>query len=263
MTHVKNQHYVPQFLLRNFSSRGGLIWCFDKLNNTSSEKSIRKIATEEYFYDTTVGQPEGSLEYLLSKAESAVALPIQEVVKHRSLTCLSADDFVKISLFIALQMLRTKSALQENERYQKILQEFLEPWRKAGYNIENEPNRSPREVWLSMFDATPEFAEHISRKIWFLIASDKMFYISDNPVVLQNRANKKVNRGTLGINSDGIEIFLPISDSLVICLLCERTYGFLEGKTTPDYLTFENLNALQILQSDRYIFSSRNNFTLL
>ncbi len=55
--HVKNQHYVPQFLLKNFSSREKkFIWAYDKnekysVQNQIKERPIKKVASEEYFHD--------------------------------------------------------------------------------------------------------------------------------------------------------------------------------------------------------------------
>ncbi len=55
--HVRIQHYVPQFILKNFSSKGGKsIWCYDKKNvyhtkDKIKERSIKYVTYENYFYD--------------------------------------------------------------------------------------------------------------------------------------------------------------------------------------------------------------------
>ena len=61
-------------------------------------------------------------------------------------------------------------------------------------------------------------------KVWTLCESDKSFFISDNPVVLHNSINKNEFVGTLGLDSYGIEIYLPLSASLTLCIFCEKFF---------------------------------------
>ena len=262
-THVKNQHYVPQLLLRHFSSSDeNLIWCYDKTWKKSKERSITNVASENCFYDIIPGQRENSFEYLMGRAESDIAPIILKIIKERSLNILTTDDKVLLALFIALQLNRTKSALREVERINKELLDFV----KAGIQSAkvNFEEHSSREVWLSTFYSTPTFANHIMNKLWFLLESEKKFYTSDNPVVMQNILNRKPNRGTLGLNSDGIEIYFPLSPSLLLCLLCERSYDILKDNELPcSAENIENINSLQVVYSDRFIFSSQNNFELV
>lgn len=262
--HVKNQHYVPQFLLRNFSTDGKHIWCYDKQTKRANKRNIRSIASEHHFYDIDPGSREGSYEYLLGKAESDTAPVIDKLIKTNTLTALKTADFVLISLFIALQLNRTKTALTEVEEFNSVLMDRVKALAASENATLGFEERSAREVWFSLLNSTPEFAIGISQKIWFLIGSDHKFLLSDHPVVRYNTANENSNRGTLGINSKGIEIYFPISPSLMLLLLCEKTYGFLEGKSFP--ITEENLNhmnGLQVAYSHRYIFSLSDNFSFV
>ena len=57
------QHYVPQFLLRNFCAGAKpKIWAFDKNTGKSFETNVRNIAGEREFYDLSVGDATLSLE---------------------------------------------------------------------------------------------------------------------------------------------------------------------------------------------------------
>ena len=80
----------------------------------------------------------------------------------------------------------------------------------------------------------------------------------------QNIVNSSEIRGTLGLKSKGIEIYFPLSPSLVLCLLCEHTYRGVDGKNIVCSAgNVENINHLQVYHSDRFIFSNRNDFSLV
>ena len=51
------QHYVPQFLLRNFTDGEGRLWVFDKQTGKPFSKSPAKVAAECGFYDYRSGTP--------------------------------------------------------------------------------------------------------------------------------------------------------------------------------------------------------------
>lgn len=116
---------------------------------------------------------------------------------------------------------------------------------------------------------TNQFSDAIFNKTWFLGKSDgsAKFYTSDNPVVLLNKIDVSDIRGTLGLNSRGIEIYLPLNDNMTLCLFCEKISESFKGKDTPiinyniDYIT--ELNYLQYMESTRFIFSSIRNFEMI
>ena len=112
--HTKNQHYVPQFLLKNFSSKGGkFIWAFDRkekynIQNQIKERAIKRVASEEYFYDQFKNSEIGSYEYILQKAEDISAPIIEKIIKTKNIENLTQEERMNLSFFIVLQKLRTK-----------------------------------------------------------------------------------------------------------------------------------------------------------
>ena len=67
----------------------------------------------------------------------------------------------------------------------------------------------------------------------------------------------------------GIEIHLPISPSLTLCLFCEKLFknrgyykNYIENLACEPE-NAENLNSLQISYSQRFIFSHKNEFDLV
>jgi hypothetical protein len=129
-----------------------------------------------------------------------------------------------------------------------------------GANIDKE---DPRALWKTQMLSADIYAGHLLTKRWLLLKSERQFYLSDNPVALSNFANPPGLRGTLGINSDGIEIYLPLSSSVVLNLLCGRFYADVaEGTHEVEPMNIEYCNSLQIRYAERFIFSATNDFAL-
>lgn len=153
--HVKNQHYVPRFLLRNFSTNNpNNIWCYDKQYNKIEDRSISNVASENYFYDKVINEKESSYEYMFANIESEVAPIISNLLLHKDLKQLEINDKEKVSLFLALQLTRTKEALNESnafgDNFYNKINDFLSEIKELE-NIKLEKNDS-KEMWFSLID---------------------------------------------------------------------------------------------------------------
>lgn len=266
MSHVKKQHYVPQFLLKNFTNEKGLVWFYDKRLRKVQEKGVGGVAYEEYFYDKGPGQKEGSFEYIFQRAETDAAPVIQKIIETKNLAGLSLDEKVTMGLFTALQLQRTKTAVSEQEYLNKQFMDGISSWMKE-VNPEIEIGKTPvRDLWFSSFEYTHEFGTILVNKSWMLFESNEKFYCSDHPVVKQNIAqkDKAEYRGVLGLNSDGIEIYFSLTPSLILGICCERTYSQFENfRFQCDSGNVENFNSLQVRYADRFIFAKSNYFELV
>lgn len=267
MNHVKNQHYVPQFLLKNFSSsEKPFIWAYDKFAKNKNlnfirERPISKVASEDYFYDQIKNNKDSSFEYHIADIEKFAAPIISRILHNQSLKNLEEIEKEILSFFFAIQFIRTKhhqSKIETNsiEFEQKVKETF-------GLNLEP---IDPRTLWFSMFEAAKDFSKVLNNKVWFLAKSEQQFYISDNPIVLQNTVNVSTVRGTLGLDSYGIEIYCPLSDSFLLCMVCEKMFEYkyqVLDLIEFNYQNVLNVNALQFFQSERFVFSSSNNFEMI
>ena len=84
------------------------------------------------------------------------------------------------------------------------------------------PERA-KEMALSSLADHDQFAAHLLNKTWLLFETKPAvpFYISDNPVALQNEdASRKPVRRNLGVAVRGIQIYLPMSNTLVLAFFC-------------------------------------------
>lgn len=264
--HVKKQHYVPQFLLNYFTNEDNLIWCYDKQWKKIRQKGVGGVAFEEYFYDKQPGQKDGSLEYVYQQTETIAAAIIQKIVDTRTLSCITLDEKEALAMFIVFQLNRTKIALKEIEDFQgqfwQPIKEFAE---STGAKLDSEPGLA-KDLWLDSISNTEKYTEIIMKKGWSLAGSGGEFYTSDHPVVKSNFKNRALSgiRGILGLDSDGIEIYFPLTPSLLLCIQCEKSYQVLNENVTqyrPENI--EYVNHLQVRQSDKFVFAANRNFALV
>ncbi|PYR30369.1 MAG: hypothetical protein DMF90_27830 [Acidobacteria bacterium] len=289
------QHYVPQFLLRNFCAGAKpKIWAFDKNTGKSFETNVRNIAGEREFYDLSVGDATLSLEEGLSKLETQAGTVIDRIIGARSLGVLSDDDRGLLAVFVSTQMQRSpnprQSMLAMNQELRRVL--------KGRFGIEDGdfPELTAEEAKAMTMKSLTEpqkFAEHILNKAWLMFetSSAHPFFIGDSPVTLQNNTQPKGPlRGNLGLAVRGIEIYLPISSTLTLAFFCRsheemirdgvermrttmvRDPGHPMGfgdllnwrrvfrtgvamPSSPDNVL--NHNSLQVRHAERYVFSSQ------
>jgi hypothetical protein len=146
-----------------------------------------------------------------------------------------------------------------------------------------------------------DFVPHFLSKVWVLFetVSVNPFYISDNPITLHNRTDHRPY-GNLGLAVQGIEVYMPISSTLCLGLLCpsiaqeyrtahenlrrldqfaprladtfmknaKETRVFCEGVVsgTPIPVVEDNvtmLNSLQVIYSSRFVYCECKNFSLV
>jgi hypothetical protein len=278
-TSAKKQHYIPQFLLRNFATgprKHARVWVLDKRDKSVRPASVRDVAHENRFYE--IGDPSGhrlGLEDLLAHNDSNSARVIGTVLRSESLV-LPEEDKLRLSLFVACQMCRTPKVRKDLEN---LFQMIVEKW---GPDIRaNGDNRPASEygpddaklVSLAVVERdVPEFAALLLSHIWCLTEAprDHPFVISDCPVVRYNMIDQPY-RGNLGLKSPGIEVYLPISPrycvhivSPVYADLLSQTerLGVRSAKASGTGMSYpiepesvEFVNSLQVIWAERFVFA--------
>jgi hypothetical protein len=161
-------------------------------------------------------------------------------------------------------------------------------------------NETKLETARFMLNSAEEFSTHFANKTWILAQTTRScpFIISDNPIVLQNMIDMGP-RGNLGLAVRGIEIYFPLTPTRALAMWCPsheetiregmselkrkmflgpqvqemyfknhkdliRLATAIENGTPLAYKkeNVENFNSLQIASSERFIFSSKNDFQL-
>jgi hypothetical protein len=304
---AKNQHYVPQFILRNFTvGDGKQIHVFDKHNEKSFKTNIRNIAAETGFYNFNIKAYELTIETGLSDLESNTCEAFAKIIKKRSISHLDDNDRSKIAYFISVQIYRTRYFRDKIGDISKGMSDRLRLY-ASGLDQVNIPKpldeKEIKDVSIKLIlKGAEELIPHLLDKKWLLYETTESdpFYISDNPVVRQNHKDFGPLWGNLGLAVTGIEVYFPLTKTLSLAMLCrshEETFqdvfkkigflktmmpgferqlpvdmewienhkkGYNEGTAIPMMAqNVINHNSLQVKWSSRYVFSSKNNFSLV
>jgi hypothetical protein len=100
---AKVQHYVPEFLLRNFrADKKDQIYVFDKNTERSFRTNVRNVAAESRFYDFEFEGKTLTLETALSQLESQARPLFQRILDDDSLAVLNAEDRVLLAVFFSI-----------------------------------------------------------------------------------------------------------------------------------------------------------------
>lgn len=183
---IKNQHYVPQSYLKNFSDKKRKLWVFDKFNNKKFQSHISNVASETYFYDFPQdGKKEERDQYIekfFSELESRSCiftnhifkkikgvLNLKNIEKVYSTEVLTQDQKLDFAYLVAIQALRTK---EFREFYTEMWQK-TKPWISSF--LEYEVLNSVENLNL---EGNQEFLN--------CIQSLKLEYNEDNVTLLKN-----------------------------------------------------------------------------
>lgn len=221
----KKQHYVPQFVLRAFSSDKKNIQCLLKtLDRFIPKASIRGQCKEKYSYGKN-----GIIEGKFGELESQVSKIIRNIGE-KKYTSSMKDPLIT---FIFYQIFRTpKAALIFNQPKCELRELIIESLRRG-------------------MQLLPIFAD-LDLKI---ISNEREidFITSDHPVVIFNpwaQFDKILNKvNVYGLGSKGLMVFMPFSTKLGILLYDPSTYSV--GSKSKHFVFLSkkdviNLNKVQL-----------------
>ncbi len=284
MSVVKQQHYVPQFYLKNFANEKEQIWVYDKVTDKSFQTHIKNVAGERYFYDVpSLDQRTGvkqSVEKLLSHVEDKMSEVLNTLLQK-----LATNNFIRLhddqrnflSIFMVVQMLRSKEHRVMQEHSARSMSRFLKKRLTDQQIIEafgSEALHPPTAESLAEVQAScladqnliREMAMILNGHIWVIykVRHSGEFLTSDNPFTKRGHIKHPVRRLS-GIRSPGIEISLPISPEFCLCL-AERSFFIANEKydgRVVDINDTQNMiyyNYERIKFATRYLFSSSGDF---
>jgi len=300
---VENQHYVPRFILKKFSSgKKPKIWAFDKSNDKVFQTNIKNIASEKGFYEFEIPEAKSSekvsMEKHLSSVETMASSAFKKICSNKNLKDLSKEHGSIMMLFVTVQFVRTK---EYRERFLELGETIKEKVKQIGATNEQiadligNDKENETFIGLSAFSNINHFLPQFADKAWLLFETtmDAPFHISDNPVVLHNEIDHSPY-GSLGLSVRGIEIYFPISSTLCLAIYCpsiadkimesaERIEKFNMPILDDEMESIANLahglrngtsisinakhvrmlNSLQVTFSTRYVYNENGNFDLV
>ncbi|MBU0513755.1 MAG: DUF4238 domain-containing protein [Proteobacteria bacterium] len=129
------QHYVPQFILKNFGvGNKRHIFVFDKWEEKVFKSSAKSIGGEKGFYNFMSNGDIITIEPSLAKLESLSAKIVKRIIREESLSNIAEEERVLLSQFLAVQFRRTKGIRQDIESSKDALVSHL---KKLGVDPES------------------------------------------------------------------------------------------------------------------------------
>lgn len=265
---TKNQHYVPQLLLRRFCGTDGRVFVFDKVKRAVFQSSPEAIASEQRFFD------DPSVETIFTNLETETAPHIAELLReveiNRRFDAWHHERRATIGLFLAAQATRTRLFRANTTQLMGLVKGRVEKMRERMQPKPDDPLADlPSEMTSARhadFLFGTAFLEQAARvlcdHIWYVAENDtdQPFFISDAPLV----RHAHVPQGGLGLASRGIEVALPLSPKHILVLL-ERSHferqQDKEGRVQrllPGNVAWYNSH--QIINSYRQIYCAKDKF---
>jgi hypothetical protein len=200
----ENQHWVPKFLIKNFADSDGRVFCLDTQRDRVAKPPPKNAASEQGFNEFTLEGETITFEDNLEKIETKAAPVLKRIISAKSLVSIDQEERQHVAEFIAAQSFRTK-AFSAGMADKPNRQEF---------------GRTFMQLWESSFIT----ANEIARRHWALmvIEREEVFYLGDNPVVLQRTDNPK-NGSSLGFDVKGVEAFMPLAPKCALYMPCRGT----------------------------------------
>lgn len=303
----EQQHFVPRFLLKNFThGKKPKICVYDKWNDNCFQTNIKNVAVENGFYDVEFEDNILTLEPGLAHLETNASGIIKKLVKDKAINVLNGNEVVILAVFLAVQFVRTK---EHRLRFKHLGELFAKKLKDLGAPEQNMDEVTGGKIGVSkdkLFGlksviGANGFVPHFLNKEWVIFETTRIhpFYISDNPISLHNEIDHGFY-GNLGLAVKGIEIYMPLSSTLCLGLLCPTiaeefrkghqniemldriapsladslmkhpiaARAFCEGLVhgTPIKIIEDNvtmINSLQVVYSSRHVYCETDNFELV
>ena len=256
-----NQHFVPEFYLKNFSPNGKQIFVYDKIIHKSFKSSISSVASQQSFYVNSNNQSiENEIGKLEGKAGSALKHLIESLLRDQFSRINKEEKDVLIQ-FIWQQMNRTKeSRIQFGSMRPYLFSKLANvPFEIDETEILKQPEVADNHIDFLSSSKENSFAlEMLSSRNFIVVKNETQidFLSSDEPVVNQLHSE---------IDSKIYEIFFPITAKFGIWIIPKNLYKELDDSDEILYSFKENQNILfynfhQVYRSTRQIFSLTGDF---
>ncbi len=263
---TRNQHYVPQFLLKGFdeSSSTGKINIYDiPREQIRINQAISNVFSQNYFYDK-----DNVVEnYLSENVEGPASVEIEKI-RNNDLSSLNSNS--NLITFMCCQNTRTPESKEDalnfiNAHFEQMISKMsdLNDW-----DIKN-PEKF--RVLPSGKDAMRDFTGLVAlsgvidslgmQDLRFHVLTNHTeleFVISDHPIARYNWLYINLNTGqAASMAAKGVQMFLPVTPRITLCAYDASTYKY--GNKRYDYSELNNikdvewLNQLQVRPAQSFI----------
>lgn len=262
---TKNQHYVPQLLLQNFSIEEKGEYrsnVYDLVKEGFREnQNTKKICSRNYMYDK-----DNIVESFLSKnIEAPASVEISRIVSNPTDARMPAE--IDLLRFLCVQLGRTQEAY---DHALEFINAFSGTMFRELARLNNFDEESAEKLRLVPTDPRAIIARQTldSALNWPLIKdlqhhvvinkSESEFIIADHPVFQYNWYLRDAQElSSTSIANKGVQLFLPLSTKVVYCLYDNSVYSY--GASRLPYTEILNqadvdtLNSFQMLNASSLI----------
>lgn len=284
-------HYVPAFLLSNFTDQDDALWVYDTKNKSSWPGCPEAAGYEKHWH--TVVRKDGtrdtsSIEAIVTaRYDTPGSQAVRMIMNREKLDGVSRDSFFR---FVAALMLRTPRSIRQmtdigsavlsesasrlaahNQEFQSRVTERL---KQAGASedviksvlndaAEGRTQFAPRHelTLITNLMNVDSIALGLAELKWMFCVlpdSEDDFIIGDHPVLLEDVGSESERR-PLGIMNPNIELILPLS---------RRMAAVANHTCQPSYGTFQSgmslmINRRTLCWAERFVYASQHSEKLL
>lgn len=270
LNQVKNQHYVPQMLLRGFavnSTNGRMVSVYNlEKHLLIPSASIKGQCSKNYYYGS-----DGTIEKKLGKLEAVVSNVFRDIVKSKTPPRYGSEDWLHLNTFFATQFGRTPGS--HNLFIRRILSIKEQAIKSLGPNLDENLLKQieeqffiPKNSHLINLKQIIEMAPILQDLSDILIVneSDFDFLMNDVGVITHNHWTTGFkSMGSDGFASKGLILIMPISSRELILKYDSSVYNIPGNKKTlaiKENYRIKKLNEIQVIFAEKNVyFNGANN----
>ena len=253
----KNQHYVPEFYLKNWTIEGkNQIYVYDKKTKKSFLTNVNNVASERYFYDIDFsgilkkedlieyGLPMCDIEhlddgqyienYFANEIEGDFQNRISRIIERVSRmnnwelnNCyfVNQADKLTLSYHLAIQFIRVKSLrsrfAEESDCIEQILQDMgANPNTIEKYTVQDKHLPYLHAKMIQNRHSISELTYAFNDLTWslFLNRTEQPFFTSDCPIGTQEHIHHPF-LSMRGLRCKGVEAFFPLNPNIMLSMV--------------------------------------------
>lgn len=264
MPQNKLQHFVPKFYFRNFSKDKSSIEIFNLKSSKLFSGGIKGQCAKNYFYGKDL-----LVENNYSDIEAQTKPIFDKIINYKSIKVLSVPEMISLNTFLMLQYIRTEKNKNEYDEMVRYTSDKYLRYKIATSDKVKESGLTPNmmdKYKVVDLSSAKRLAAHATshvillddlQPILMVNETDRDFIFSDTPVVLHNSYfNDKTIQTGRGFQSNGLQIFYPISSKLLYILTDPNVYIF---DTQPNGKIFiSNRNDILAINNLQYLYCNEN-----
>lgn len=256
----KNNHYVPQFYIKYFSNNGRSVGMWIHGKEPIPTASIKQILCEEFLYGK-----DGQLENILANKEGEWSQIINKIMEDHKIPE-DLNEYKKLLSFVLISSART---LLDAKCVKEHFYELAKTICKMKWNItlsqeEFDDLYSKESMLIPNLYSICSAEEDISfifdlKAILIINKSNRSFITSDYPTAKYNQffISRKYYLYNNGLAHSGLQMYLPLSPYLCLCLYDKDVYTIIGLKDNvldiESGSQIDELNKLFILNSYDYV----------